>query len=319
MATSTDGPPRRRRLRSAGGVPVYTFEQVPGVPPITVMRFPQPATGQRVHDHGPERAHAHSHAVLMLSFFERGGGRVRLGRRWWPITDGDAFIVAPGDVVEVRDDADWMHAAVGWAVAFPADVLGADESDRFLSWRTTPLLLPFVRGGGDGGTFRVAVPPDQQAVWSRRFAALADELARREDGYREAALAHLTLLLVDLSRLAGDVVSGLRLHEEPLLAQVFAVIEQRVGEPLSLRDVADAVGLSPGHLTTVVRDKTGRTVGDWITERRLARARRLLVETDLSVEQVGRRVGYRDPAYFARVFRRANGTTPLRWRRAGRG
>jgi len=63
---------------------------------------------------------------------------------------------------------------------------------------------------------------------------------------------------------------------------------------------------------------TGRTVQEWIGERRIAEARRLLVETDLAVEEVGRRVGYRDPGYFVRPFRRAQGTTPLGWRRAGR-
>lgn len=47
-------------------------------------------------------------------------------------------------------------------------------------------------------------------------------------------------------------------------------------------------------------------------------ARRLLVETNLSVEEVGRQYGYRDPAYFARAFGRAHGVTPLGWRRAGR-
>ncbi len=82
--------------------------------------------------------------------------------------------------------------------------------------------------------------------------------------------------------------------------------------------MARAVSLSPGHLTTVVRRKTGRTVVEWITERRMAQARRLLVETDLPAEEVGRRIGYNDPTYFVRSFRRAHGTTPLSWRRASR-
>jgi AraC family transcriptional activator of pobA len=114
------------------------------------------------------------------------------------------------------------------------------------------------------------------------------------------------------------VVGDLRLNDEPLLAEVFGFVEDRYRDPISLSDVARAVSLSPGYLTTVVRRKTGRTVLEWITERRMAQTRRLLVETDLSVEEVGYRVGYYDPGYFVRSFRRAHGTTPLRWRRAGR-
>ena len=49
--------------------------------------------------------------------------------------------------------------------------------------------------------------------------------------------------------------------------------------------------MSPGRLTTVVRCKTGRTVQEWIVEGHMVDARRLLVETDLAVEEVGQRVG----------------------------
>lgn len=112
-----------------------------------------------------------------------------------------------------------------------------------------------------------------------------------------------------------DVVGDLRLNDEPLLAEVFAVIERRYAEPLSLRDVALAVNLSPGHVTTTVRRRTARTVQDWITERRMAQARRLLVETDLTIAAVGRRAGYPDPGYFARSFRRVHGVSPRGYRR----
>ena len=188
----------------------------------------------------------------------------------------------------------------------------------FLSWRSHPLLFPFIRGTGNPGAQRLRVPPDERDPWSGRFAALDAELGRRRDGYREAVLAHLTLLLVELSRLVSDVAGDLRLTDEPLLAEVFGFVEERYRKSISLKDVARAVGLSPGHLTTVVGRKTGRTVLEWIAERRMAEARRLLVETDLPVEEIGRRVGYADARYFARVFRRGHDATPLAWRRAGR-
>jgi AraC family transcriptional regulator, transcriptional activator of pobA len=162
------------------------------------------------------------------------------------------------------------------------------------------------------------VPVTQRSSWSERFCALNLELRRKQDGYREAVLAHLKLLLVDVGRLASDVVGDLRLKDEPLLAEVFGFIEKSYSEPISLEDVAKAVSLSPGYLTTVVRRKTGRTVLEWIVERRMAEARRLLVQTDLAVEEVSRRVGYGDTGYFVRSFRRIHSVTPLGWRRAGR-
>jgi AraC-like DNA-binding protein len=206
------------------------------------------------------------------------------------------------------------HAS-GWAVSFTAEVLGADVPGSSFAWRTHPLLFPFVRGQATGA-LRRSVPPEDRPEWSRRFEALARELAERRDGYREAAIAHLTLLLVAASRLATDVVDDLRVNQEPLLAAVFEVIERRYAEPLSLQDVARAVSLSPGHLTTRVRRRTGRTVQDWIVDRRMVEARRLLAGSTLTMAEIGRRVGYADAGYFTRVFRRVHGVTPTHWRDA---
>ena len=273
--------------------------------------------GRELSPGGLPQTHSHSHDFLALAYFERGGGSLWLGDRQWRVEAGDVYVIAPGEVVGVGDNATGLVEAEGWAVYFPPEVLGPQAPGAFLSWRAHPLLLPFVRGAA-GGAQRLKVPPSDRSSWSERFLALERELRQRWDGYREAVLAHLTLLLVDVSRLATDVVGDLRLKDEPLLAEVFGFIEERYREPISLKDVARAVSLSPGHLTTVVRRKTGRTVGEWISERRMAEARRLLVETDLAVEEVGRRVGYNDPGYFVRSFRRAHGATPLGWRRAAR-
>jgi AraC-like DNA-binding protein len=297
--------------RRGKGLPVYTYEAVPGVPPVSIMRL------DRGSMEGVEAGHAHSHDFLALAYFERGGGSLRLGARESRVEAGDVYIVAPGEVIGVGDDASGLADAEAWCVFFPPEGLGPKAPDALLSWRAHPLLFPFARGVAAGAQ-RLKVPLGDRTSWSARLSALDLELRERRDGYREAVVAHLTLLLVGLSRLAADIVGDLRQKDEPLLAEVFGFIEDRYPERVSLKDVASSVSLSPAYLTTIVRRKTGRTVQEWIAERRMAQARRLLVESDLTVEEVARRVGYADPVYFARSFRRTHGTTPLRWRRAGR-
>lgn len=92
-------------------------------------------------------------------------------------------------------------------------------------------------------------------------------------------------------------------------------IEAHFAEGISLSDVAKALNYSPSHLTCVIRRATGRPVTAWIIERRLVAARERLLTTDDSVAIVGESVGFRNAAYFARRFARANGTTPGRWRK----
>lgn len=257
----------------------------------------------------------HAHDFPGLAYFQTTGGRLRTGRRSWPIEAGDLFVIAPGDVMG-RIHASDLAGSHGWGVFFTADALGPDVPGAHLAWRTHPLLFPFVRGGAIGA-LRLRVPEPDRPEWAARIQALHDELAQRRDGYREAVLAHLVLLLVGVSRLAADVVGDLRENREPLLAEVFEVIERRYPHSLSLRDVAAAVNISPGHLTSTVRRRTGRTVQEWITERRMVQARRLLAATELPISDVGRQVGFPDAGYFARTFGKVHGMSPAQWRRAG--
>ncbi|HUQ56105.1 AraC family transcriptional regulator [Lentzea sp.] len=296
----------RRTVLSADQPATYSWRPSPGELSVAVLPLG--------HDAGVDGAHeAHSHDFPGIAYFGAGGGIVRTGKQVRTVEAGDLFVIGPGDVMG-RAHSDDLVDARGWGVFFTADALGPDTPAAHLTWRTHPLLFPFVRGGA-AGALRLKVPPEQRDEWSTRIHALDDELRQRRDGYRDAVSAHLVLLLVGVSRLAADVVGDLRENAEPLLAEVFDVIERRYPEPLSLREVAAAVSISPGHLTSTVRRRTGRTVQEWITERRMVQARRLLAVTELTVSEIGRQVGFPDAGYFARTFGKLHGMSPTAWRR----
>jgi AraC family transcriptional regulator, transcriptional activator of pobA len=299
--------------RRIDGAPVYEYVRTPGAPPVSVLRF---SSAEFPVAHAT-RDHAHAHDFLVLAYIEDGVGTFRLGERHWPLSTGDAFVIAPGEVVRLGED-DHHTVAAGWCVFFAPELIASDALGGSLGWRSHPLLFPFV-GRVAGGAQRLPVPPAERAAWSEHVTAIERELDRPRDGSSEAALAHLTLLLVSAARISVDIGSDLRLNREPLLAAVFEFIEQHYAEPISLATIAAAVGLTPGHLTTVVRRKTGRSVQRWITERRMAQARKLLRETDLTIEVVAATVGYRQPSYFIKHFRRDHALTPAVWRRQARG
>ncbi len=273
-------------VRQRAGVPIYEYRTDPDTPPVSVVRS------------GPE------------DFIERGRHIHDFPALWYLPASGLVYVAAAGQVLdpgrlELRD--------AGVAVFFDPAALGEDARSPWPAWRAHPLLFPFLHGQV-GGILRLDVPAARRSAWDGAIRSIETELDVRQDGYRQAALAHLTLLLIDLARLAGPVVAELRRSGEPLLAEVFEVIDRRHAEQLSLRDVAGELGMTPGHLTTVVRRRTGRTVGEWITDRRMAEARGLLTETDLPVHEVARRVGVPDPGYFSRLFTRAHGVSPRKWR-----
>lgn len=96
----------------------------------------------------------------------------------------------------------------------------------------------------------------------------------------------------------------------PQLRKVFHFIETNYNQPITLKDVAQAVGYSPAYLTNLVRQQTGQTVHRWIIKRRILEARFLLLETDLIVEQIAAKVGYNQVVSFFRHFRQIHGQLP---------
>ncbi|HYO30523.1 MAG TPA: helix-turn-helix transcriptional regulator, partial [Thermomicrobiales bacterium] len=99
---------------------------------------------------------------------------------------------------------------------------------------------------------------------------------------------------------------------------VLDVIERGFRGPLSLASIAAQVSRSPRHLTRTIRDLTGATVMHLIDDRRMKEARRLLLETDATIEAISRTVGFHDDGYFRRRFRRAHGIAPAAWRARNR-
>ena len=104
----------------------------------------------------------------------------------------------------------------------------------------------------------------------------------------------------------------------PRLLEVFEFIELNYHQSIKLKEVAKAVGYSSAYLTDLVRKLTGKTVNNWIIERRITAASTLLLETDYSVEQIAFDVGYQNINHFYCQFRNYYHNTPRAWREVQR-
>jgi len=80
--------------------------------------------------------------------------------------------------------------------------------------------------------------------------------------------------------------------------------------------LAQRAGLSPSRFAHLFREQTGLTPQRLLEQNRLRTAKQLLRETPLSIQEVAGEVGYADPFYFSKRFRRAFGLSPRAWRNA---
>jgi two-component system response regulator YesN len=94
------------------------------------------------------------------------------------------------------------------------------------------------------------------------------------------------------------------------LVKALSFIEECWNKPIQLSDVAERSLVSTAYLSKLFSDHLDSTFVDYLTELRVTHAERLIRETRLTVKEVAHNVGYQDPNYFSKVFRKTVGISP---------
>ena len=154
------------------------------------------------------------------------------------------------------------------------------------------------------------------------FADLAAELVAERPGKEIVMGALVEQVVVQILRQHSNI----RRSDELELSRV-GLIDRRIRrsielmhaqleQDLSLKDLAAASYLSPFHFARLFKKLTGATPHNYLASIRTTRAQLLLAETDLSITEIGARVGYLSSSHFTKAFRLATSTTPREFRKA---
>jgi AraC-like DNA-binding protein len=133
--------------------------------------------------------------------------------------------------------------------------------------------------------------------------ALLTALVAKMDGLRSAAAA---------SPAARGGLAPFRLK------RALACMDAALGTDVSLDDLAAAAGLSQWHFARAFKAETGLAPWRYLVNQRIMRAKDLLAATDLTIIDIAAEIGYEDPRYFAKLFRRDTGVSPSEFRRKTR-
>ncbi len=145
---------------------------------------------------------------------------------------------------------------------------------------------------------------------------LADDAPGREIALA-AEIARLAVLVLRLEAEHGLADAEPDRNQQLVLATL-AFIERHHAEGIGAGDVAEALGVTPAHLSRVCREATGHPVSELVHERILLAARRLLLGTDLPVGVIARCLGFASAAYFSRFFSARTALSPRAWRQRHR-
>lgn len=239
------------------------------------------------------------------------------------VSSGAGSFIGPTGPVAVR--APWLFLVSPGA---PHSFQGAPGDDTIYSECTftgtdrqgAPLRLPWPRLLAERFAQPCPVPAFAacDAVFAGDLEALIADLVACGHGPHPAMEGLATGLLDQLlfmlfRRLVAETAEG----SDPL-TQARRLVESRLEDPLSLDELAKAVGLSPKHLGRTFARRYGLPPGQYRQQAVMQRAASLLRGGEASVAEVAASLGFADSRYFIRLFGRAHGVSPGVFRRRKR-
>jgi AraC family transcriptional regulator, arabinose operon regulatory protein len=210
-------------------------------------------------------------------------------------------------------DADTYAVSAGTGI-----VIAAGSRHEYQASETTPWTIWWLhmRGTEVSDLTSALLGSAPQVLQPRsldRVVALFDELVTM----LERRLSPTQLLAASgaathlLTRLAADSVLP---ADGSALERAMRYLEARVDGNIQVAELAAIVQMSASHLSALFREATGGGPGAFHTSLKMARARALLDTTTSTVTEIASAVGYSDPLYFSRHFRRVHGMSPSAYR-----
>ena len=235
---------------------------------------------------------------------------VTAGRGWFWL-DGHCHVVAPHRVLfttpgQIRR---WRVTGLnGLCLFFPAAFLEEFFNDPLFLHR-----LPYFHVPESRGSLRLSGAAAGQL--RRRLLAMRSELRPLRPDSAHLLRARLYEVLITLSRSFTRQRRGTALPSPSALTLRYReLVEREASHHHDVQYYARQLGVSPGHLNVLCHQHLGRGAKEVIEERISVQARRMLLFSERTTAQVAYALGFRDPSYFARFFRRENGRSPTAFR-----
>lgn len=262
-------------------------------------------------------ARPHRHEYFQIQVSMEGGSQQVIGSALRPFSAGHVSFVLPFRLHVVPHPPGARYAIVNFHQGFlwPELEVESLELDE-VSVARVPELAPFL--------FQEHLDFHFDAADFARILSWLDELAvlNRERGF--AATAAIRGILLQILALAcGRHDAALRAQASRLgerssrrdaLQRVMRYVREHLHEDMSLQEAAAAAMLSPNYLAHLLKKQTDRTFTELVTERRIERAKELLLASGAAVGAVATQCGFHDADYFSRRFRQQVGLTPRAFR-----
>lgn len=263
---------------------------------IAIKNFQDEA---REEEHDSSKPHRDHHYLLMVA--THGRFQINLDFKEWTINVPGILLISPGQVHHIVE----LNEPQGWAISFDPSVMDNELQAIMEKCFRSPITL------------------DRQTAFYQQAVTLMDLMDKLQSGGPSAHGIKAIRSLLDalLSLIAGELItqpasSGqTRTSRGAIIEQAFnQLLKQHYKSWKQPAQYAAELNISVAHLYDTVKEITGSSVASQIQQYAILEAKRLLYFTNLNVKEIGYELGYSEPVYFGKLFKKITGVTPLQFR-----
>lgn len=243
------------------------------------------------------------HSCHTLIFISSGEHTMKLGYQEYVTTDNEIIIIPAGQIFSL-DNVNNIHK--GYICQFHPDILIRKYGNRELL--------------NDFDFLKISGNP-KITLTSKDVISVTNILERLRKEYSETEIADLNIvqsylitMFYEMNKNAVKTSKGIS-ASEMITTKFKELIHENIKTQHQVNYYSSQLSVTPNHLNKCVKTVTGKSAVKWIDENILLEAKYLLFQTTLSVGEIATQVGFDDQSYFSRFFKKAEGISPIRYRK----
>ena len=242
----------------------------------------------------------HRHNFYFILALEKGAGSHEIDFKIYPVHDNSLFMIRPGQVHRLTINA----GSTGYLLEFSTEFYHLnDRGASYLLRQATNTNLCEVEG---------VVFKKLHSVLSYVFREFQD----KQEGYQQIIKSNLDIFFIELirQRKENKSLSKGNPYDQERLEAFLELIEKNVAKQKQVSGYADAMNISVFQLNNITKKTLGKTASELINDHIVLESKRYLLATSEQVNQIAFHLGYEDPSYFIRFFKKHTGHSPEAFR-----
>jgi AraC-like DNA-binding protein/quercetin dioxygenase-like cupin family protein len=148
------------------------------------------------------------------------------------------------------------------------------------------------------------------------LSTIFEEIRSQILGYETICQNAVVDLLISITRIIdSQAIEQEKPAPDSLSRRIKQFIDVNYTKNIPLSEIANRLYISPYYLAHIFKEETGYSPINYLIQRRIGEARKLLLTTELTVQQIGEQVGYENANYFSTIFKKLTGETPSIFRK----